>query len=179
MPVFREKTLLFEEKGAPNALRLLFGAVALPLLGIGLFGFVSLGRAMLSSPAVPVTGGGLVLGLFLSTAFTLVALGLLYGALGPAARTIRFDAIARRVFVTGHYPFGAVRRKSFAFEELERPTVDYVAGDSESSPGYFVTLRFPGGSPLRHCEVLLPLDRQKAFAEDCARRISDMMAVLR
>lgn len=175
MSVFRGNLVVFEERGASRFARLLFAAVGLALLCIGLIADYNVIRQIASPSAPPLSPGAFAFGIALALAFTILPLALLYIPFLMPDRTLLLDPAQGTAVLTLQSPFGT-RRKSFDLASLTPPTIDYVPGDGDSFPKYYVALKLPDGSTQRHCEVMLTLDGQKQFARSCADRISRMIA---
>lgn len=158
----------------PAGLRLLFAAVGVPFLGVGLVDLFNMANQLWWAPRDDLTAGDIALGVTITAGLLGIGGLLLYGALTPA-RHLRLDPRAAEAHLTVGRPFLTTRRR-FAFASIAPPRTVFTPEDSETSASWSLVMRLPDGTTLDHCETPLSLVEQKDHAAFWSGRIAGMLA---
>lgn len=158
----------------PAGLRLLFAAVGVPFLAVGLVALFNMANQLWWAPRADLTAGDIALGVTITCGFLGIGGLLLYGAQTPE-RILRLDPRTAVAHLTLRRPLLTTHRR-FAFASIAPPRAVFTAEDSETSASWSLVMRLPDGTTFDHCETPLSLPEQKEHAEFWSGRIARMLA---
>ena len=170
---FEGDSLVIRTAPPPAPLRLLYAAVGVTFLAVGLLALFNMANQLWWTPRDDLTRGSIALGVTITGGFLGIGALLLVGALTPA-RELRLDPGEETARLTVRRPFLTFTRL-FGFATIAPPHAVFTPEDSENSATWSFTIRLPDGTAIDHCEAPLPLLEQKQHAEFWSERVARML----
>lgn len=157
----------------PAPLRLLFAAVGVAFLAVGLLAVFNMANQLWWTPRDDLTGESIALGVTITAGFLGIGALLVVGAATPA-RELRLDPGDATARLTVRRPLVTFTRR-FGLATIAPPLAVFTPEDSENSATWSFTMRLPDGTTIDHCEAPLPLLEQRHHAEFWSERVARMI----